>query len=78
LRGDVLVWHDPRSGLETISALLGALAPDGPDRKLVEELNNIRSALPAAVEKGAKFSLILRSGNGTNRLEHERRAGSFF
>jgi hypothetical protein len=78
LRGDTLAWHDPRSGLETVSALIKALDPGGADGKLVEELSNIRDALQIAVEKGAKFCFILRSGDGTNAQEHMLRKGTFF
>lgn len=78
VKGETLVWHDPRAGLETISALLAALRSDGPDGKLAEELGRIRAALQVAAEQGAKFCLILRSFDGTNAREHEMRKGSFF
>jgi len=78
LRGETLVWHDPRAGIETVSALIGAIETSGADAKLAEELINIRKSLELAADKGAKFSFILRSGDGSNSMEHEQRKGSFF
>lgn len=78
LKGETVVWHEPGAGLATVSSLLETLSPDGPDRRLVEELAAVRDALRAAESKGAKFSFILRSGDGTNAMEHQLRKGSFF
>jgi hypothetical protein len=78
LRGEPVTWHEPRAGIEAISRLLSEIDAGGADTVLARELEAIRGALETTAGKGAKFALILRSGDGTNAREHALRAGSFF
>jgi hypothetical protein len=82
LAGETLVWHDAADGLTTVEALLGALTPTGPGceiprrEPIVADLRRVADALAKAREKGIRFCLMVRSGDGTNAQEWQIRQGT--
>ncbi len=78
----VVVWHDPGEGLDTVTALLGALEGD-PGRvadpsAVAEDLRRIGDGLREAAGQGIRFCFLVRHGDATNAAEWERRQGSAF
>ena len=82
LDGETLVWHDPADGLVTVNALLLALSEGGCDIRqkasIIADLRKVADALGKACEKGIRFCLLYRPGDGTSAQEWEVRKGTAF
>ena len=82
LLGETLVWHSPADGLQTVGALLEAVAaqPDEFDDQIsvVSDLERLANALRQANEQGICFCLLLLHGYGTSGHEWDVRKGSAF
>lgn len=79
LRGEQVVWHDAKTGLPTITALLRAVAeePDAVDdaAAVSGELEKIRHAFERASTSGIRFAFLVEIGSGTSGQVWEVRGG---
>lgn len=76
LSGEAVTWHDPAVALMTVDALKARLSLD--EAELARDLNTLGRALARAAEKGARFCLVLRVGDGASGMEMDRRVGRSF
>lgn len=77
--GEQVVWHDAKTGLPTITALLQAVAeePDAVDDApaVSAELEKIRHAFEHASTSGIRFAFLVEIGSGTSGQVWEVRGG---
>lgn len=82
LAGEALTWHDAATGRKTAEALLVVLSGDGllavGSDRLVQDPKRLAHALGRADDRGIRFCLLLRHGDGTSAQEWEVRKGSAF
>ena len=80
--GEIVEWHEPANGLETVCVLLNEIESHPErvcgDSNLIDDLQKLAHALRRASDQGIRFSLLLRHGNSTSALEWERRIGTAF
>jgi hypothetical protein len=79
LCGERVVWHDPASGLRTVSGLLAELRrePGLMEAEVLADLEKIEARLQVAVKEGALFCLLLRHGSTWSGQELSVRRGFF-
>ncbi len=82
LRGEVLRWHDPKTGLRSLEAILVGLdhsqIPESVRRPLVDDLKKWHHALERAALENVLFCLLLRHESTTSGHEWDVRKGSAF
>ena len=78
--GKNMVWHDPKTGVETVTALIERLRTNPEvlteSQLILADLERMKSRLREAEAKGVRFCLILH-GNSFNGMEIDQRCGYF-
>jgi hypothetical protein len=81
LAGEVVTWHLPAQGLETMSLLLDEVRdwPEAVDEPagVAQDLEMLKARLENAVQHDIAFSLLLRHGNTISGHEVDLRQGKF-